>query len=109
MSLVANQVIYEPKSSTDSYQGKFQGPPTMGPPFRDYSHKNPLKYGNGTGPACRKGVRCPWGSQTKNSLSYHYPTTWRIIPVSKWLITMGDRKSPKDRVVPLTHGPFYGL
>ena len=33
--------------------------------------------------------------------------TWRIIPGSKWLITMdhGDHKSPKDRVVgPLPNG-----
>ena len=31
--------------------------------------------------------------------------TWRIIPVSKWLITMVSNKSPKDRVVgPLPNG-----
>ena len=29
-----------------------------------------------------------------------FTTTWRIIPVSKWLITMVN-KSPKDRLVPL--------
>ena len=29
--------------------------------------------------------------------------TWRIIPVSKWLITMVNT-SPKDRVVPLPNG-----
>ena len=30
-------------------QGKFQGLPIVGPPFPSYSHKNPLKYGNGMG------------------------------------------------------------
>ena len=33
-------------------------------------------------------------------------TTWRIIPVGKWLITMVISKSPKDRVVPLPNGLF---
>ena len=32
-------------------------------------------------------------------------STWRIIPGSKWLITMVI-KSPKDRVVPLPNGFF---
>ena len=31
--------------------------------------------------------------------------TWRIIPVSRWLITMVS-KSPKDRVIPLPNGLF---
>ena len=31
--------------------------------------------------------------------------TWRIIPVSKWLVTMVS-KCPKDRVVPLPNGRF---
>ena len=29
--------------------------------------------------------------------------TWRIIPFSKWFITMVNR-SPKDRVIPLANG-----
>ena len=32
-----------------------------------------------------------------------YGHTWRIIPASKWLITMVS-KSPKHRVVPLPNG-----
>ena len=32
-----------------------------------------------------------------------YVGTWRIIPFSKWLITMIS-KSPKDKVVPLPNG-----
>ena len=34
---------------------------------------------------------------------YPKPTTWRIIPLSKWLITMVS-KSPKDVVIPLPNG-----
>ena len=33
----------------------------------------------------------------------HMDPTWRIIPVTKWLITMVS-KSPKDRVIPLPNG-----
>ena len=38
-------------------------------------------------------------------LDSHDMTAWRIIPVSKWLITM-DSKSPKDRVIPIPNGLF---
>ena len=30
-------------------QGKLEGAPIAGPPFPYYSHKDPLKYGNGMG------------------------------------------------------------
>ena len=36
-------------------------------------------------------------------LSHRTWVSWRIIPVSKWLITMAN-KSPKDRIVPLING-----
>ena len=48
--------------------GKSQGPLLLGPPLPYHSHKNPLRYGNGMG-----------------KLLFHY--AWRIIPVSKWLVT----------------------
>ena len=56
---------------TIQYQGKFQGPP-----FPYYSHKNPLKYGNGTvWEAYRKGVpllgvprKIPYNMNHTNSL-----------------------------------------
>ena len=44
-------------------------------------------------------------------ISHTKQPTWRIIPGwSKWLITHGDRKSPKDRVVgPLSKMAFLWL
>ena len=56
-----------------------------------------------------------WGNKNPNwrlriflkkwVVNTHQPvtSTWRIIPVSKWLITMVS-KSPKDGVVPLANG-----
>jgi len=35
-------------------------------------------------------------------------STWRIIPVSKWVIIMVG-KSPKDRIVPLPNGHENGF
>ena len=39
-----------------------------------------------------------WKYHPKKAGCFHGGPTWRIIPFRKWLITMDDCKSPKDRV-----------
>ena len=44
--------------------------------------------------------------KTWGKLQAGNPPTWRIIPFSKWLITMAS-KSPKDRIVSLIKRPKF--